>query len=266
MILPERLAKSFTMGMLHVHPSLLPRHRGQTAIQTAILKDDESTGVTISEYSFQRICGGKILAQVPYKLNRTSKFSEVQQILGQLGGDLLGMALDHLAYLRAHAIVQDESRATYARPYTDDDMKIVWEKMSAADIYRRFRAFYGQMSVHTIWRKKTKMHKLILLNMYVPDPDVPLMSMDFYKHAPGSMFFLNKVPYLEVPCVDGGRIHLLDLLVAGRTPKTALQFVNGYLLKSGALRMLTDPVEPKKRTPPFEYPAGHPLANKESID
>ncbi|PIA18817.1 Formyltransferase, partial [Coemansia reversa NRRL 1564] len=152
LILPERLANSFSLGMLHIHPSLLPMHRGQTAIQTAILRGDESTGVTISEYSFRTICGGKILAQIPYKLNRTSKFSEVQQILAQLGGDLMGMVLENLSYLRAHAILQNESQATYTRQYTDDDMKVVWEKMTANDIYRRYRAFYGLMSLHTVWR------------------------------------------------------------------------------------------------------------------
>ncbi|KAJ2614237.1 Methionyl-tRNA formyltransferase [Coemansia sp. RSA 1365] len=263
LILPERLANSFSLGMLHIHPSLLPMHRGHTAIQTAILRGDESTGVTISEYSFRASCSGKILAQIPYKLNRTSKFSEVQQILAQLGGDLLGMALENLSYLRAHAILQNESQATYTRQYTDDDMKIVWEKMTANDIYRRYRAFCGLMNPHTVWRKKDKMYKLLLLNMYVPDPDVPLMSMNFSKYPPGSMFFINKVPYLEVPCIDGSRIHLLDLLVVGRTPKTALQFVNGYLRDTGAIRMLTNAVLPKKATPPFEYPAGHPRAKQD---
>ncbi|KAJ2078734.1 Methionyl-tRNA formyltransferase [Coemansia sp. RSA 988] len=258
LILPERLARSFTLGMLQIHPSLLPRHRGETPIQTAILRDDESTGVTIAEYSFKSSCSGKILAQIPYKLNRTSKYSEVKQILAHLGGDLLGTALENLTHLRAHAIVQNEYKATYTRKFNNDDLTIDWEKMSAADIYRRYRAFYGLMCLHTIWRKKDKMHKLMLLNMYTPDPDVPLMQMNVFKYAPGTMFYINKVPYLEVPCVDGNRIHLLNLLVEGRTPKAALEFVNGYLRTSGALRMLTAPVEPKKPTPKFEYAADHP--------
>ncbi|KAJ1955181.1 hypothetical protein EC988_002022, partial [Linderina pennispora] len=46
------------------------------------------------------------------------------------------------------------------------------------------------------------------------------------------------------------------LQVQGRTPKTALQFVNGYLRVPGALRFLTDPVESKKPTPPFQWPEG----------
>ncbi|KAJ2758865.1 hypothetical protein IWQ56_005891 [Coemansia nantahalensis] len=60
------------------------------------------------------------------------------------------------------------------------------------------------------------------------------------------MFYNKKTPYIEVPCFDGSRIHIDRFLMDRKTPKTALEFVNGYLREQGASQMVTNPLPSKK--------------------
>ncbi|HZJ18676.1 MAG TPA: methionyl-tRNA formyltransferase, partial [Patescibacteria group bacterium] len=61
-ILPKEILKIFPKGIINIHPSLLPKYRGATPGQTAILKDDKTTGVTIIKLD-EEIDHGKIISQ-----------------------------------------------------------------------------------------------------------------------------------------------------------------------------------------------------------
>ncbi|KAJ1731822.1 Methionyl-tRNA formyltransferase [Coemansia biformis] len=259
-ILPKRAVDAFPLGVLQIHPSLLPRHRGPTAIQAAILGEDQETGVTVAEYSAEKRDSGRILAQVPYKLDETSTYREVQTALAHLGGKLIVKVLQHLDHVRSQAIPQDEDKASYTEAYEGDShLKIVWETMTAAELSRMCRAFHGIQALHTIWRVENRMEKLQLLDLHLPARMVPPLNPMLGTRPPGSMFYAKKVPYLEVPCIDDNRIHVSRLLVEGKTEKLALEFVNGYLRETGMQRMLTKPVSQQKPTPDFVYPPGHRL-------
>ncbi|KAJ1784325.1 Methionyl-tRNA formyltransferase [Coemansia sp. RSA 353] len=259
---PMNLIKGIRLGALKVHESLLPKYRGPTPMQTAILNNEEVTGVSIVECRDGRD-EGRILAQVPYTVPSDTTYKDLSLALGHLGSRLLVKTLQNLEYTRKLAVQQDESQATYSPVYKTEDFKIVWETMGAKEIYRKYRAFHGFVPIHTIWRRKDIMNVLLIKGMTMPNPKLPLMTEDFYNRPPGTMFFMRKSPYIEVPCIDGDRLHLTLLRVVGRTDKTAQQFVNGYLRLNGGLRMLTNPIERKKPTPKFVYPPGHP---KENVD
>ncbi|KAJ2711250.1 Methionyl-tRNA formyltransferase, partial [Coemansia spiralis] len=89
-ILPSRIIDSFNQGMINVHPSLLPKYRGPSPIQTAILNADEITGVTVQELHPTRVDAGRILAQVPYKITPSATRLDLMYQLGYLGGEMAG--------------------------------------------------------------------------------------------------------------------------------------------------------------------------------
>ncbi|KAJ2483652.1 hypothetical protein IWW56_000216 [Coemansia sp. RSA 2131] len=259
---PMNLLKGIRLGGIKVHESLLPKYRGPTPMQTAILNEETVTGVSIIECRDSRD-DGRILAQVPYTIPPNTTYKDLSAALGHLGSRLLVKTLQNLEYTRKLAAHQDQKQATHTPVYTTNDFKIVWETMGAKEIYRKYRAFHGFVPIHTIWRRKDIMNVLLIKGMYLPNPKLPLMTEDFYNRPPGTMFFMRKSTYIEVPCIDGDRVHLTLLRVVGRTDKNAQEFVNGYLRLNGGLRMLTDPVERKKPTPKFVYPPGHPKENVE---
>ncbi|KAJ2310889.1 hypothetical protein IWW54_002943 [Coemansia sp. RSA 2705] len=245
------------LGALKVHPSLLPKYRGPTPIQTAIMDDAPSTGVSVIEF-YHTGEHGNILAQYPYALDSQSTLMGVQAALALLGGNLLLKVLGNLEHVRKHSVRQDRAQATYTEQACIENTRIVWESMTAAEIYKRHRAYCGTAHMSAVWRRKHIMHTVLLLDMYLPDPDTPVLSEHYDDRPPGTVFFRRKSKYLEIPCIDGSRIHVTKLRVIGRTEKDAQGFVNGYLRVNGALRMLTAPVKPKVPTPPFVYPPGHP--------
>ncbi|RKP37881.1 formyl transferase, partial [Dimargaris cristalligena] len=61
--IPRRIIEAFPLGMINVHPSLLPKYRGSTPIPTALLNEEPETGVTIQELHPRTIDAGKILLQ-----------------------------------------------------------------------------------------------------------------------------------------------------------------------------------------------------------
>ncbi|KAJ2396859.1 hypothetical protein GGI05_000930 [Coemansia sp. RSA 2603] len=255
--LPADFSKKFPLGVLSVHPSLLPRLRGEEPVLNAMMAKQPVVGVTVSKYDPTGNDSGDILAQLPYKIPNGYRREEVIRDLGYIGGNLLIKCFENMEEVLKSAKKQDEKLVSYTREYNSKVGKINWEKMTAHDIVERYRALQGKIPMYSIWRMKTIMTKVFIYDMYVADPSIPPLEKNFLKYPPGSLFYKRKVQYLEVPCIDGSRLHITRLGREHRTIMTALQFVNGYLRVSGALRMLTEPVEPKVLTPPFEYPEGY---------
>ncbi|KAJ2452795.1 Methionyl-tRNA formyltransferase [Coemansia sp. RSA 2336] len=270
-LVPNLLPK-FSASIIKIHPSLLPKYRGPSAMQYTILNEEKVTGVSIIDYS--RLSDkGKILAQYPHRLTPAATFETLSHELSYLGSKLLIKTLENLDVLMQRAILQPQQRdATYSPPYIPEEMmQIVWEKMTAEEIYRLYRAFHGYLAIWTMWRRKGKMYRLFINEMYLPDERVEPLSHNIphivqcEDAPPGTMFFRRKVPYLEVPCIDGKRIHITSVRIDSRTSKNAQGFANGYLRVNGALRMLTNPVDCKKPVPKFVYPPGHRNEHKQQL-
>ena len=72
LLLPKELLNIFPKGILNIHPSLLPKYRGATPVQTAILNGDLGTGVTIIKLD-EELDHGPILAQIKKKLAKMTR-------------------------------------------------------------------------------------------------------------------------------------------------------------------------------------------------
>ncbi|KKU16547.1 MAG: Methionyl-tRNA formyltransferase, partial [Parcubacteria group bacterium GW2011_GWC1_45_9] len=75
-IIPKEILDIFPKGVLNLHPSLLPKYRGPSPIQTAILNNDFDTGVSIILLD-EQMDHGQILAQEKIKLTGQEYFSEL---------------------------------------------------------------------------------------------------------------------------------------------------------------------------------------------
>lgn len=130
----------FPLGGINVHPSLLPRHRGPSPINAAILAGDTETGVTIQTLAL-KFDTGDILAQERIPLKGDETTAGLTEPLAEMGARLLSGVLDELAAGRQpERRVQDEAAATYCRTITKEDGEVRWSQ-SAEEIERRVRAF-----------------------------------------------------------------------------------------------------------------------------
>jgi methionyl-tRNA formyltransferase len=138
LIVPERILYTPRHRSICFHPSLLPRHRGASAINWAIIAGDAETGVTWF-WPDKGIDTGPILIQkrVPIAENDTVG-SIYFNTLFPIGIDTMIEAIDLIERGNPPAIVQDESNATYEPPCRDEHAKIDFTK-PARDVFNLVR-------------------------------------------------------------------------------------------------------------------------------
>ena len=138
-ILPSHMIEVFPHGVLNVHASLLPRHRGASAVASAILAGDEESGATIMQV-VREVDAGPLLGAVRTPIAPLDTAAALTERIASLGATLLLELLPRWVAGEAQATAQDAALATYAPPLTKADGEIDWTA-SAADIWRRVRAF-----------------------------------------------------------------------------------------------------------------------------
>jgi methionyl-tRNA formyltransferase len=131
----ETLDLSF---FLNVHPSLLPKYRGATPIQTAIINGDTKMGVSLLKMS-HKIDSGPIIAQKEVTFDQKIDYKKAEEELALLGADLLIDYIPHFPKEDLSFSLQDENQATYTEKFLKEDGKINWEE-PAKLIERKIRA------------------------------------------------------------------------------------------------------------------------------
>jgi methionyl-tRNA formyltransferase len=133
-IIPDVLLNIPKYKTLNVHPSLLPKLRGPSPIETAILKDIKKTGVSIMRLD-KEMDHGPLLAQVEYNVPEWPKKEELEKTFGEIGGELLANVLPKWIADEIEEIEQDHSKATYCVKIEKQDALLDL----AANPYENFR-------------------------------------------------------------------------------------------------------------------------------
>ncbi len=137
-IVPERVLYAPRFKTICFHPSLLPRHRGASAINWAIIEGDAETGVTWF-WPDRGIDTGPILIQRRVPIGAADTTGSLYfNSLFPLGIETMVEAVDRIAEGSAPAMPQDESRATYEAPCRDEHAAIDFRKPAQA-IYNLVR-------------------------------------------------------------------------------------------------------------------------------
>jgi methionyl-tRNA formyltransferase len=139
-ILTEAVLALPSFGMINVHASLLPRHRGAAPVHRAIIAGDRETGVTIMRI-VKALDAGPMLATARREIGDAETSEEVERDLAALGADLLVATLDRLAEGVVEEIPQDDSQATYAHRLTKEDGIVDWSR-SALEIHNLIRGLH----------------------------------------------------------------------------------------------------------------------------
>ena len=139
LILPETVLTIPRLGCINVHASLLPRWRGASPIQQAILHGDQETGITIMQMD-AGMDTGAMLSQTPCPIFANDTATSLHDRLATLATIPLLNTLDLLASGQAYVKTQDSTHVTYAPKIKKDDAAINWHQ-PANVIDRQIRAF-----------------------------------------------------------------------------------------------------------------------------
>ena len=149
LILPKWTLDLPTHGVLNVHPSLLPRHRGPAPVANAILEGDEKTGVTVMKVE-PKVDSGPILRSVSLEIGPRETTGDLTKRLAEMGARLLVETLRDWVRGLIEPIVQDDSLATFSRKATRGDGEINWA-LPAVEIDRTIRAYDPWPGSFTTW-------------------------------------------------------------------------------------------------------------------
>ncbi|MEC8306325.1 MAG: methionyl-tRNA formyltransferase, partial [Chlamydiota bacterium] len=139
-ILTEKILALAPRGAINVHASLLPRYRGASPIESALLNGDKESGITLMQM-VKRMDAGPILAQSTVEIAPSMNRRDLEDALIESAKGALSDLL--LAYDRGESIVgipQCEEEATYVHKLSSESRHISWEG-SSEDIHNQLRAF-----------------------------------------------------------------------------------------------------------------------------
>lgn len=137
-LLPKELLDVPRLGALNVHPSLLPRYRGATPIQSAIARGDSETGVSIMLMD-AGLDTGDLVLQERIAIEPGETYGELHDRLAWFGAELLGNALDLAA--RGELLARPQTgEASLTRPLSKEDLLIdlSWPPRRIVDAVRAF--------------------------------------------------------------------------------------------------------------------------------
>jgi len=211
LILPKEILDIPKYRVINVHASLLPKYRGASPIQSAILNGDKETGVTIMLVN-EKMDEGDILMQKTITITDDDNFASLYDKLSILGTHLLIETLPKWLNKEIKLQKQDDSQATYCKLITKEDGKIDWHK-SAIEIERQVCALNPWPGTWTVWDdKKVKLLKVKLLN-------------GLNKNSAGMVFKTNED--FAISCNEES-LEILELQLEGKKPMSAKEFLNGY--------------------------------------
>jgi methionyl-tRNA formyltransferase len=216
-ILKRDLLELPAMGCVNVHASLLPRHRGVSPIQAAILAGDDVTGCTTMRID-EGIDTGDVLLKETTPIRPDDTAGTLSERLANLGAPLLVRTLEGLADGSVRPRPQGESGATYTRKITKDDGAIDWTR-PAVDVERRVRAMTPWPSAHTRAPARAGSSRLIIIEAALARGSA----------HPGTVLSLRP---LTVACGDGA-LELRRVKPEGRGVMDAAAYLSGHALEAG---------------------------------
>ncbi|MBQ9438874.1 MAG: methionyl-tRNA formyltransferase [Lachnospiraceae bacterium] len=209
-ILPKEVLELPPLGCINIHASLLPKYRGASPIQGAILNGDRETGITIMQMD-EGLDTGAILLQkgIPIEAGETS--GTLFEKLALFSKSLILEALAGLEKGSLKPIPQEEGLATKTKIIKKSDGRIDWRK-GAAELERMIRAYDPWPGAFTMFRQK---------QMKIYRAEVVELSQG----APGEALFADKDGFAV--CCGEGALKVMELQMEGKKRLPAAQFLKG---------------------------------------
>lgn len=215
-IIPESILEIPKYGAINIHGSLLPKYRGASCVQGAILEGDSETGATIMKMD-KGLDTGPILAQSRVEISSEDTAESLLVKISEAGAEILPAVLKKYISGEIKPEVQDDSRANYVGILKKEDGKINWIDQ-AEKIERFIRAMSPWPSAFTSLELKGKSLKLKVL-------EAENKILDINKYKIGELFLDNKD--LAVQCGQGALI-IKRLQLEGKKETSVEEFLRGH--------------------------------------
>ena len=221
LILPPFFIERFKNKIVNLHTSLLPRFRGASPIQYALLKGDKETGLTLQELS-EKMDQGQIIHQIPFQVTDEMSALDVLEKMKPLSNEMLRDYL--IPYLKGElkGSPQDPSKASFAPKIKNEDLKINWSE-SLKTIFNHIRAFTMDGGAYTFYKeKRLKIFKS--------------KRIEGLSHQQKAGTILSRDEnHLHIACGGGGVLSLLEVQMEAKKRQGIQDFARGSRMRAGEL-------------------------------
>lgn len=217
LIIPENILNIPKFGTLNIHTSLLPKFRGASPIQAAIMNGETETGVTIMKMDVG-MDTGSILVQESLKIEPDDNYNTLGDKLAKIANLALTEAVPNYIAGKIVPQPQDEAKSTYTKILTREDGKIDWSK-SAQEIYNQFR---GLTPWPGIWTTTDE-----VMPMLGETKRIKLLNIKPTKIKTEDLRFKIHSQELFVACSDF-YIEVIEMQIEGSKVMSAKDFINGF--------------------------------------
>ncbi|MEO2066416.1 MAG: methionyl-tRNA formyltransferase [Desulfurobacteriaceae bacterium] len=213
-ILPKWLLEVPKYGVINVHASLLPKYRGASPIQAALLNGEKETGVTIMKV-IPELDAGDVISQRKVEITEEDNAQTLHDKLSRLGAELLVETIPKFISGEVKPVPQDNSKATYCPKITKEMGRIDWGK-SAEEIFNMVRAFTPWPGAFSHYKGK-----MVKLSKVLPVEG---------EGKPGEVIEAKR---RLVVATGKGALEILRIKPEGRKEISGEEFIRGYRVKSG---------------------------------
>ncbi len=221
LLLPPAVLAIPRAGCINVHASLLPRWRGASPVQAAILAGDRTTGVSIMRME-AGLDTGPVFAMRELAIEPTDTADALEARLAALGAKLLRDVLDGILDGSAGVTPQDDAAASYAGRIGKSDAAIDWSR-SAVEIDRLIRAYHPWPVAETLLDSER-------MRCWAARPVEGAPAVD----APPGRVIAIGAQGVDVQ-TGNGLLRLTEIQMPGRRRMPAARFANGYPLAGKTL-------------------------------
>jgi methionyl-tRNA formyltransferase len=218
-ILPAEIIRGPRRGCINIHPSLLPRYRGAAPINWALIRSEETTGVTIMRMD-EGVDSGDILLQEATPIGVEETFGELHDRLARMGAELLQISLAMMETGTLLPRPQDHRLATQAPRLSREDSLIRWRN-PASQIVSLIRGFSPAPGAYTdLDGKQLKIYRASAETTAVIDPPGTVMG-----GAAGE---------IRVAAADG-TVLLKEVQLEGKRRMAGQDFLRGFPIAPGKI-------------------------------
>lgn len=154
LILPESVLNLFKYGCINLHASILPKYRGASPIQEALLKGDEESGVSVMQMD-KGMDTGEVLAIAKCPIDKMDNALMLHDKLAAVGIPSLLSLLDDLDEGKSvPSKKQDDAKASYCQKIQKQDALISWLDDATTNI-NKIRAYNPWPMAYFSWQDKT---------------------------------------------------------------------------------------------------------------
>ncbi|HPR09714.1 MAG TPA: methionyl-tRNA formyltransferase [Candidatus Saccharibacteria bacterium] len=211
-MVPESVISLFPQGIINIHPSALPQHRGPIPLEAVMLDGSSETAVSLMAL-VRSMDAGPVYAQAPVELVGNETKQALAETIGDIGSSMLRSMLPKIFSGECVAQPQDDAVATYDTRITKADGVLNFTK-PAVQLEREVRAYAGWPGICTTIAGKD----VVITAAHITKTEGLL-------DTPGSAYITNKQLYIQT---SNNALIIDKLKPAGKNEMSAAAFIAGY--------------------------------------